>query len=109
MKNSNKMILSVILATSLGLSAMPGFAQSDSMPSGNSMPMQGDMKGMPMNGDMKAMGNMPMMGGMNGEMPMMKMMEERQAMMQEHMKKMETSMGNIESLLQQLVELQKKS
>jgi len=51
------------------------------------------------------------MGGMQGHnkggMPMMEMMKERQAMMQEHMGKMETSLSNIEALLQQLVDLQK--
>ncbi len=45
--------------------------------------------------------------GMEG-MPMMKMMQARQAMMQAHMSKMETHLANIEALLQQLVELQQK-
>lgn len=55
-----------------------------------------------------ANGQMPMMGGNMKDMPMMKMMEERHAMMQAHMTKMETHMANMEKLLQQLVELQKK-
>ena len=53
-------------------------------------------------------GQMPMMQGQPGGMPMMQMMQERHAMMQAHMTKMETHMANIEALLQQLVELQKK-
>ena len=40
-------------------------------------------------------------------MPMMRMMNQRYVMMQEHMARMEKSLGNIESLLQQLVEQQK--
>ena len=53
-------------------------------------------------------GMMPMMMGSNqGGMPMMKMMQQKQAMMKNHMKIMETRLANIEALLQQLVELQK--
>jgi len=55
-----------------------------------------------------ANGKMHMMGGGMDNMPMMKMMEQRHAMMQAHMTKMEAHMANIEKLLQQLVELQKK-
>jgi hypothetical protein len=73
---------------------------------GGKMPMMADQKGgMPM---MKGQGNMPMMQGQQGGMPMMQMMQERHAMMQAHMTKMETHMANIEGLLRQLVELQKK-
>ena len=46
-------------------------------------------------------------GGMGG-MPMMKMMQEKQAMMKNHMTTMETHLANIETLLKQLVELQQK-
>ncbi len=53
-------------------------------------------------------GQMPMMYGQQGQMPWMQMMQQRQAVMDEHMKRMEAHMANIESLLQQLVELQKK-
>ena len=63
-----------------------------------------------------ASGQMPMMGNQPGNMPMtqgqgmpmMQMMQERHAMMQAHMQKMETHMANIEALLEQLVELQKR-
>jgi DNA anti-recombination protein RmuC len=41
-------------------------------------------------------------------MPMMGKMCNKHGMMQEHMKKMENHMSNIESLLNQLVELQKQ-
>lgn len=57
---------------------------------------------------MQGQGGMPMMRGQQGNMPMMNMMREKQAMMQTHMKTMETRLANIEALLQQLVELQKK-
>lgn len=65
---------------------------------------------MPMtNGQMPmANGQMPMIAGDKDGMPMMKLMEERHAMMQAHMTKMETHMANMEKLLQQLVDLQKK-
>jgi len=46
-------------------------------------------------------------GAMNG-MPMMKMMQKKQAMMQNHMTTMETHLANIEALLKQLVELQQR-
>ncbi|MCB1753652.1 MAG: hypothetical protein KDI74_18235 [Gammaproteobacteria bacterium] len=73
---------------------------------GGQMPMMAGQKGgMPM---MEGQGNMPMMGGNMEGMPMMQMMQERQAMMQAHMTKMETHMANIEGLLKQLVELQMK-
>ena len=74
---------------------------------GGQMPMtQGQQGGMPMMQGQS--GGMPMMQGQPGGMPMMQMMQERHAMMQAHMTKMETHMANIEALLQQLVELQKK-
>ena len=84
---------------------------------GGQMPMtQGQQGGMPMmqgqSGGMPMMqgqpGGMPMMQGQPGGMPMMQMMQERHAMMQAHMTKMETHMANIEALLQQLVEMQKR-
>ena len=90
---------------------------ADTPMAGGQMPMmQGQQGGMPMMqgqpGGMPMMqgqpGGMPMMQGQPGGMPMMQMMQERHAMMQAHMTKMETHMANIEALLQQLVELQKK-
>jgi hypothetical protein len=53
-------------------------------------------------------GGMGMMGRANGAMPNMDMMQEKQAEMKQHMQAMETKLGNIETLLQQLVDLQKK-
>ncbi len=53
-------------------------------------------------------GQMPMMYGQQGQTPWMQMMQHRQAVMDEHIKRMEAHMTNIESLLQQLVELQKR-
>ena len=49
------------------------------------------------------MGNMHDMRGM----PMMQMMQQRHAVMQEHMARLEDTLGNIEALLQQLVDQQK--
>jgi len=53
-------------------------------------------------------GHMPMMEGKQGQMSYMQMMQQRHAAADEHMKRMETHMANIEALLKQLVELQKK-
>jgi len=65
-----------------------------------------------MPGMMGQQGQMPMknrmMNGQGRGMPMMQMMQQKQAMMQEHMKKTEGHLANIEALLKQLVELQKK-
>ncbi|OGT88126.1 MAG: hypothetical protein A2286_03640 [Gammaproteobacteria bacterium RIFOXYA12_FULL_61_12] len=53
---------------------------------------------------------MPMMGNpQGGGMPcMMQRMQQGQAMMPQHMQNMETRLANIEALLKELVELQKK-
>ena len=50
-------------------------------------------------------GGMGMMGGSKGNMS--NMMQEKQAEMKQHMQTMETKLGNIEALLQELVDLQK--
>jgi len=66
--------------------------------------MGGDMRGPQMMGAGKQ--GMPMMaGGKHG----MQMMQERHAEMQAHREKMEASLKNIESLMMELVELQKKA
>ena len=95
------------------------------MPMMRGMPMMSDdqgnmpmMRGMPMTDDdqggMPMMrgqhrGCAPMMAGKQGAgMPKMHMMKRRQAMMQEHMQKMEAHLAAIEDLLRQLVEQQKK-
>lgn len=105
------MITTLVTAVSLSAVAEMGHdvakatetAPSQMPAASGHMPMMG---GQP--GEMKGQGNMPMMaGGMEG-MPMMKMMQERHAVMQAHMVKMETHMANVEALLTQLVELQKK-
>ncbi len=78
--------------------------------------MQGQQGQMPMmqgqQGQMPMMygqqGYMPMMYGQQGQMPMLQLMQQRHAVADEHMKKMEQHMANIEALLKQLVELQKK-
>ena len=72
-----------------------------------SMPMMGGGQGgMPMMGGNQ--GGMGMMHGNKGGMPPMMMnMQQKQAMMQAHMVKMETHMANIEALLKELVELSK--
>jgi hypothetical protein len=67
--------------------------------------MQGNRGGMPMMGGNQ--GGMPMMHGNKGGMPMMMKMQQKQAMMQAHMLKMETHLANIEALLKELVELSK--
>jgi hypothetical protein len=68
--------------------------------------------GGPMSGMMGQQGQMPMknrmMNGPERGMPMMQMMQQKQAMMQEHVKNTERHLANIEALLKQLVELQKK-
>ena len=64
---------------------------------------------MPMhNPDYPMHANKGMMGGNGSGMPMMQMMKEKHAAMQAHMKIVETRLENIEGLLQQLVDLQKK-
>ena len=80
---------------------------------GRGMPMMGNRAGHVPMGQGQGMpmmqgGGMPMMGGNMGHMPMMQMMQQRHVMMQAHMQRMETHMANIEALLEQLVELQKK-
>ena len=83
-------------------------------------PMMMPPQGMPSNMPPMQYGrmpNMPMMGGNpmysqpmpQGRMPMMQMRQQKHAMKAAHMKKMETSLANIEALLKQLVELQKSS
>ena len=80
---------------------------------GNSMSMHGDQGGYHggHHGGTSMMGGkhsgMGMMGGNNDDMPKMKMMQEKQAEMKQHMQSMETKLGNIEALLQELVDLQK--
>ncbi len=68
--------------------------------------MQGQQGQMPMMYGQQ--GYMPMMYGQQGQMPMLQLMQQRHAVADEHMKKMEQHMANIEALLKQLVELQKK-
>ncbi len=53
-------------------------------------------------------GHMPMMDGTQSQMPYIQMMQQRHAIADEHMQRMEKHMANIEALLKQLVELQKK-
>ncbi len=87
------------------------------MKPGGHMPMMYGQQGqMPMmrgqQGQMPMMygqqGRMPMMYGQQGQMPMLQLMQQRHAVADAHMKKMEQHMANIEALLKQLVELQKK-
>jgi len=117
MKNISKVMTMAVLAVSVPLSAMadtgqhPEESQTDTtsqmpMTSGQNPMMSNQQGNMPMMSNQQ--GNMPMMGGNMDSMPMMKMMQERHAMMQAHMVRMETHMANIEALLGQLVELQKK-
>jgi hypothetical protein len=67
---------------------------------------------MPMMGARR--GGMPMAGNQQdcvpgpGAMPGIQMMQERQAMMEEHRQIMEGHLANIEALLVQLLEAQKK-
>jgi hypothetical protein len=74
---------------------------------GNKMSMHGGQGGH--QGGMGMMsgkqGGMGMMGGSKGNMS--NMMQEKQAEMKQHMQTMETKLGNIEALLQELVDLQK--
>jgi hypothetical protein len=74
----------------------------------------GQSSNMPMGGEP---GNMPMMYGKPGGMPMMQgrrgmmnpqMMQSMMAMRQQHMTSIDQHPANIEALLKQLVELQKK-
>ena len=80
---------------------------------GNRMSMHGDQSGYHggHHGGMGMMGGkhggMGMMGEINGGTPKMEMMQEKQAEMKQHMQSMETKLGNIEALLQELVDLQK--
>lgn len=117
-----KMIVISMLTSSVSLAAVASQAgaleREEAMPMmPGGMPMMRDQQGgMPMmqsqQGGMPMMqgqhGGMPMMQGQQGGMPMMQMMQQRHAMMDEHMRKMEVQLSNIESLLKQLVELQKK-
>ena len=66
---------------------------------GNRMSMHGGQGG--------HQGGMGMMGGGKGDMS--NMMQEKQAEMKQHMQTMQTKLGNIEALLQELVDLQKNS
>ena len=52
-------------------------------------------------------GAMDMMTSGRGDMSKMGMMKEKRAQMKQHMQTMESTLGNIESLLQELVDLQK--
>jgi len=61
----------------------------------------------PCKSDRNTTQTMPMMGGNQNGMSMMQHMQQRQAMMQVHMVKMETHMENIDASLKQLVELSK--
>ena len=73
---------------------------------GGPMPMMGCQHGrMPMMHHQQ--GGMPMMG-VPGGMRRPQMRQQMMAMRQQHMQTMETRLANIEALLQQLVELQKK-
>lgn len=102
-----KNITLALLAAMVSFSALADSGHHDDekvVKTSTETPMAGGQ--MPMMAGQK--GGMPMMGGNMEGMPMMQMMQERQAMMQAHMTKMETHMANIEALLQQLVELQKK-
>jgi hypothetical protein len=101
-----KMIVISMLTSAVSLAAVASQAwepdREGSIP--ESMPMMPG--GMPMMQDQQ--GGMPMMQGQQGGMPMMQMMQLRHAMMDEHMRKMEMQLSNIESFHKQLVELQKK-
>jgi len=74
---------------------------------GNKMSMHGGQSGHQGGMGMmsKKQGGMGMMGADKGDMS--NMMQEKQAEMKQHMQSMETKLGNIEALLQELVELQK--
>ena len=101
-----KNITLAILAAVVSFSALADSEHPDdgkAVKTSTEKPMAGGQ--MPMMAGQK--GGMPMMQG-QGNMPMMKMMQERHTMMQAHMRKMETHMANIEDLLKQLVELQKQ-
>ena len=107
MKNITKVMTMAVLMVFVPLSAMADTGHQPEASQTNmasKMPMTSGQKPMMSN----QQGDMPMMGGNMDSMPMMKMMQERHAMMQAHMVKMETHMANIEALLGQLVELQKK-
>jgi len=97
--NINKTLSVSLIAFSLSL---PVFADdNNTQQSPNPQPNAGmNMPGQHMGCHQ---GGMPMMGGPRG-MPMMNMMQQKQA----HMQRMETHLGNIESLLKELVALQKK-
>ena len=112
-----KSLTMAVLATTISFSAVADSGHHDDekavktstetpMAAGQMPMMAGQQGGMPMMQGQP--GGMPMMQGQQGGMPMMQMMQERHAMMQAHMTKMETHMANIEALLRQLVELQKK-
>jgi hypothetical protein len=130
MKYTQLLITTVLLSTISSLSfaneelpympTMPNYQGQMPMPNqrGNMMnplmmqqmvrrPQQGN--NMPMhNPDYPMPGNQGMMRGNGGGMPMMQMMKEKHAAMQAHIKIVETRLENIEGLLQQLVDLQKK-
>ena len=85
--NISKTIVMTVLVSSLSFAVN---ADSDHKEGGQEMPSH----------------SMPQAG--MGGMPMMQMMQEKQAMMKQHMTTMETHLANIEALLKQLVELQQK-
>lgn len=90
--------------------AAPGYADSDGTHDqpeyANGMMMGAGPQGaMPMMGR-GPRGGMPMMGG--GPRGGMGMMQQKQAMMRQHMQTVEQRLGNIEALLRELVSLQKR-
>lgn len=131
MKHWNNTILAGLVVTAVGM-ALPLAASAQG--EGGMPPQQAEMqqmgaqqggmpmmRGMPMMYGQQGAGMPPMMGkrhagcmqsgqGQQGGMPMgqMKQMkQQRQAMMQAHMQKMEQHLAAIEGLLQQLVDQQK--
>ncbi len=91
----------LVCAMTIGLS-LPAFADNNNTQAANPPPNpEMNMPGQHMMGGNQS--RMPMMGGPKG-MPMMNMMQQKQA----HMQRMETHLGNIEALLRELVALQKK-
>jgi len=99
MMNINKTLSASLIVFSLSL---PAFADdNNTQQSPNLQPNAGI--NMPRQHMGCHQGGMPMMGGPRG-MPMMNMMQQKQV----HMQRMETHLGNIESLLKELVALQKK-
>jgi len=99
--NIKKTLFASIMVLSL---SPPSFADNSDTQAASPQPNpEMNMPGQHMMGGHQ--GGMPMMGGPQGRgMPMMNMMQQKQA----HMQRMETHLGNIEALLRELVALQKK-